>query len=224
VKLEHCVRAWAGEYGDFAVPAQTITYLSSHDDWTLWDKLVCTLDQKRRFTGYDERVIRANKLAFAMLAGCQGHLFLLSGEEFGRTKNGVKNSYNTAVTINRMDWQRCWKNRDLVEYYRGLIALRKQQPGLCDKSAAAGERILESVQLGEDAAAVRVDNGANSAYPELILAYNVGGESISIDLPKGKWAVLADGESSLLWQKPEIVAGDVKIHPMAALILGKVKA
>ena len=42
--LTHCVRGWAGAEGPFSVkaPSQTITYLSSHDDWTLWDKLVLT--------------------------------------------------------------------------------------------------------------------------------------------------------------------------------------
>ncbi len=223
-KLACCVRAWAGDCGDFAAPSQTITYLSSHDDWTLWDKLVCTMDKSRRFTGADKQVIRANKLAFAILAGCQGHLFMLSGEEFGRTKQGVKNSYNTSVTINRMDWQRCWKNRELVEYYRGLIALRKQLPGLCDKSAAAGERVLVARQLAENAAAIWMDNGAGSQYRELLLAYNASGESITFRPPKGKWAVLADGESSLLWEKPEIITGEAELPAMSALILGKIKA
>ncbi len=222
-KLACCVCGWAGECGDFAAPSQTITYLSSHDDWTLWDKLVCTLDEERRFTGYDERVIRANKLAFAILSCCQGHLFLLSGEEFGRTKEGVKNSYNTSVAINRMDWQRCAKNHDLVEYYRGLIALRRQMPALCDKSPSAGERVSAVCQLTEHAAMIRLDNGADSAWPELLVACNASEDELSFALPGGKWAVLADGESSFLWQKPEEVAGQAELQPMSVLILGKIR-
>jgi len=222
-KLASCVCAWAGDFGDFSAPSQTITYLSSHDDWTLWDKLVCTLDTNRRFTGFDKQVIRANKLAFAILAGCQGHLFMLSGEEFGRTKQGVKNSYNVSVSINRMDWQRCRKNRELVEYYRGLIALRKQLPGLCDKSAQAGERLLVVRQLGTDAAAIWLDNGAGSKYRELLLAYNASGVPVTFLPPKGKWTVLADGESSLLWQQPQTISGEAVLAPMSAMILGKAK-
>ena len=222
-QLACCVRAWAGNCGDFAAPSQTITYLSSHDDWTLWDKLVCTLDSSRSFTGFDPRVIRANKLAFAMLAGCQGHLFLLSGEEFGRTKDGVKNSYNASVRINRMDWQRCWQNRELVEYYRGLITLRKQLPALCDKSAEAGERIRTVRQLGKAAAAIWLDNDADSVYPELLLVYNASAQSGKLNLPKGKWAVLADGDSSFLWQQPEKISGSATVSAMAAMILGKIK-
>ena len=223
-ELVSCVRAWAGEYGDFATPFQSITYLSSHDDWTLWDKLVCTLDHRRDFTGLTDKVIRANKLAFAILTGCQGHLFLLSGEEFGRTKQGVKNSYNAAIEINRMDWQRCGENQRLVEYYRGLIALRKQLPGLRDKSAAAGERILDHRQFSRDCAAVLLDNDRESAWPEIILAYNAGAMPVAVNLPQGQWAVLADEDSSLLWQQPERIGGIASIPAMGALILGRVRA
>ena len=222
-QLVRCVRAWAGSHGDFAVPSQTITYLSAHDDWTLWDKLVCTLDKTRSFASLDERVLRANKLAFALLAGCQGHLFMLSGEEFGRTKQGVKNSYNSPLNINQMEWLRCEKNQELVAYYRGLIALRKQLPGLCDKSARAGERLLDSCQIGKNAAAIHLDNGADSAWPELVLAYNASAQRVSFEPPEGQWAVLVNGESSFLWQKPDIIKDKAVMPPMSALILGKVK-
>ena len=223
-KLTRCIQAWAGPHSDFAAPSQTITYLSSHDDWTLWDKLICTMDESRNFSGSDKRVIQANKLAFAMLACCQGHLFLLSGEEFGRTKLGVKNSYKSPVELNRMDWQRSYENRELAEYYRGLIALRKELPGLCDKSATAGMRVIKTFQLAQDAAAVLLNNGENSLYPELLLSFNASQQVVNFDLPAGNWAVLADGKSSLLWQKPETVTGKAAIQPMTALILGKMKA
>lgn len=215
--LADCLRAWTR--GDFATPAQCIAYLSAHDDWTLWDKLTCTLDDSRSFTGTNPAVLRANRLAFAMLAGCRGHLFMLSGEEFGRTKQGVKNSYNAPLSINQMDWQRCAKNHDLVEYYRGLIALRKQMPGLCDKSAK--ERLLVARQLGQDAAGFLLDNSGDSAYPQMLLAYNASNMPLTFDLPAGRWAVLADGESSFLWQTPQALTGEATLAPMSALFLGE---
>ena len=220
-RLANCVRAWAGEYGDFATPYQTITYLSSHDDWTLWDKLICTMDEGRNFAGSDPRVIRANKLAFAMLACCQGHLFMLSGEEFGRTKLGVKNSYKSPVALNRMDWQRSYDNRELVEYYRGLIELRQQLPGLQDKTADAHLRVLDVCQLTQDAAAIRLDNGKESPWTELLMCFNASRQEVTLNLPQGSWAILADGESSLKWQNPQAITGQAILPPMTTLILGK---
>ena len=222
-KLANCVLGWAGDRGAFAMPSQTISYLSSHDDWTLWDKLVCTLDKSRNFTGLDPRVLHANKLAFAMLAGCQGHLFLLSGEEFGRTKNGVKNSYNSPIAINRMDWQRCAANRELVEYYRGLIALRKQLTCLQDKSAEAGKRLCSANQPGPECACVILDNGTDSPWEQVLLACNASDRPVRIALGDSSWAVLADGKSSYLWQQPETISGETMIPAMSAMILGRVK-
>ena len=222
-KLARCVRAWAGECGDFIAPSQTITYLSSHDDWTLWDKLVCTMDAKRNFTGYDAKIIAANKLAFAMLSMCQGHLFMLSGEEFGRTKKGVKNSYNSPLNINAMDWQRCAKNQALVDYYRGMIALRKQLPALQDKTALAGSRILGLRQKGDQAASIMLDNGADSRYTQLLPCYNASDKAVPLNLPKGSWAVLADEKSSFLWEAPATISTKTEIPAVGVLILGKCK-
>ena len=222
-KLARCMGAWADADGEFAAPSQAITYLSAHDDWTLWDKLVCTLDANRDFSGCNAQVMRANKLAFAMLACCQGHLFLLSGEELGRTKKGVKNSYKSPLSINAMDWQRCRKNRELVAYYQGLIALRKQLPALCDKSADAAKRVKSVFQLREKVAAFLVNNEGAGDFSQLLLAYNASEQTTSFHLPKGEWAVLADGESSMLWQQPEIVTGRMVLPAMSALILGEVQ-
>ena len=222
-RLACCTLGWAGDCGDFARPSQTITYLSSHDDWTLWDKLVSTLDPKRDFTGCGEKVLRANRLAFAILAGCQGHLFMLSGEEFGRTKQGVKNSYCSPLSINAMDWQRSCKNAALTDYYRGLIALRKRLPALTDKSANAGGRLICVRQLAQDAAALLLDNGPDSNWSQLVLAVNASDAAVEFNLPAGEWAVLADGESSFLWQKPASLSGRATIQPMSAMYLGLTK-
>ncbi len=202
-RLACCVKGWAGESPDmpFRSPAQTISYLSCHDDWTLFDKLMATMDGGGAYDAPPERVLRANRLAAAMLFCCQGHLFLLSGEEYGRTKRGIKNSYCSPLSVNRFDWARAWERREQVEYYRGLIALRKRLPGLCDKSVLAGERLLEAVQAAPGTALLRMDNrGEGSAYDQLCLIFNTSSRDACVRLPQGRWALLADGESSFLWE------------------------
>ena len=223
--LACCVRGWSGESALYLAPSQTITYLSCHDDWTLWDKLVYSMEgAEGNFAGSEERILQANRLATAMMMCCQGHLFFLAGEEFARTKLGVKNSYCSPVSINRMDWQRCADNAALVEYYRGLIALRKQLPGLCDKTAAAAGRIICAKQVGENAAAVWMhNNGEGSAYAEILTMFNASASDVPVALPNGTWAVLADGTDSFLWKNPQAVEGTVTLPKMSAMILGKVK-
>ena len=225
--LACCLRGWAGPYAAFSAqtPAQTITYLSSHDDWTLWDKLVLTMDPERRYDEPLKSALRANRLAATINFCCQGHLFLLSGEEFARTKAGIRDSFSSPVDINRLDWRRAWNWRELVEYYRGLIALRKRLPGLCDKSASAPDRIGAVSAPAEDCVTARVDNrGGDGRWPELFLIFNAGEREVLVPLPPGDWQVLVDGESSTLWQDDEtqLRRNTAAVSAMTALLLGRV--
>jgi len=222
--LACCVRGWAGKDMPFEAPSQTITYLSSHDDWTLWDKLVCSMHGDRRFAPKREDVLRANKLAAAIGCCCQGRLFMLSGEDFGRTKLGVRNSYRSPLRINRLDWKRRVRFRDLAEYYRGWILLRKQLPGLCDKKETAQHRLLEANEIAPGAAAVLLDNsGKESRYAQLLILVNTRQDECTAYLPDGDWLILGDGESSMRWKKPKAAPQTYTMAPVTLTLLGKMQ-
>ncbi len=222
--LAGCVRGWCGReyaYHMFDAPSQTISYLSSHDDWTLWDKLVYSMHGDKRFAARREDVLKANKLAAAILFSCQGRLFMLSGEDFGRTKHGVRNSYRSPLSINRLDWKRASRFRELTEYYRGLIALRKKLPGLCDKRPQARGRLMEIVSPIRGAGAIRLDNrGKGTKYSEIMILINTVQQPCTLALPQGEWDILVDGQSSFLWKKPQSVFGEAEAAAGTALILG----
>ncbi len=223
-KLASCLTAWTGEDGAFQDPGQVITYLSCHDDWTLWDKLVYTMDPQKDFHAISKEILRANKLAAAICFCCQGRLFLHGGEEFGRTKGGIKNSYCSPAEVNQFDWSRAGDNRELVEYYRGLIALRKQLPGVIDLSPTARERLLWVENLNGSCAVAALDNrGGTSPWEQLLLVFNCGTEPIEYEVPHGTWQVLADGESTFLWQE-ERIADRFTVPCQSALILGRYSA
>ncbi len=218
--LAKCLTAWVGEHGYFQNPGQTITYLSCHDDWTLWDKLVYTMDPRKKYGELDERIIRANKLAAAIYFSCQGRLFMHAGEEFGRTKEGIKNSYCSSAEVNRIDWNRAWENRDLVDYYRGLIALRKQLPGVVDLTATACKRLLWVENEGAHCAVASMDNrGGDSPWDQLLFVFNCGDESMEYTVPQRTWQVLVDGESSFRWQE-EQMGERFTVPGQSAMILG----
>ncbi len=215
-KLARCVTGWAGEGLPNRAPSQTVNYLSCHDDWTLWDKLSAV------GPGWSEDdLLRQNRLAAAILFSCQGSLFFLAGEEFARTKNGVKNTYRSSPELNRLDWERAWANEELADYYRGLIALRKQLPGLRDKSPNAGARLLDADQFTERCAGVLLDNAGDSPWRRLCLIFNGGENTVDAELPEGVWDVLADGDSSWRWQAPYQLRSSAMLGPASALILGQ---
>ena len=222
-----CVRGWVscGDAFPVKAPSQTITYLCCHDDWTLWDKLVLALDPNLDYAKNAPDILRANRLAAAMLFCCQGHLFMLSGEEFGRTKMGVRNSYRSPLAINRIDWKRAKENAALVDYYKGLIALRKTLPGLCDLSENAAGRIRAVWHPMGGVGVIELDNtgknGEGSAYDTLLMIFNTTKETARVELPQSTWRVLADGENSGLWRGTYNAEGSAEAAPVSALILGR---
>ncbi len=106
--------------------SQSVNYASCHDNMTLYDKLVTSsLPDGSDYTQRNEDLVSKNKLAAAIIFTSQGVPFMLSGEEFGRTKEGDSNSYKSDVKINALNWDNLNKYRSLVEYYKGLINIRK---------------------------------------------------------------------------------------------------
>ena len=202
------------------IPNRNIPYLSCHDDWTLWDKLVYTMDPNRQFLGSNPELRKASRLAAAMLFCCQGRPFFLAGEEFARTKGGIKNSYCSSSEINRLDWARAWENRFLVDYYRGLIALRQQLPAFTDKSAEAGKRLLWAKDFGPNCAGVCLDNRDGTRWPRLLAVFNCSDVPCSLPLPEGRWQLLCDGDSSFRWQQNVPLSERCTLQPGTALILG----
>ena len=222
--LACCVRGWAHTGAVFPVetPAQTITYLSAHDDLTLWDKLTLTLDPQCDFGALSPRTLRANRLAAAINFFCQGRPFFLLGEEAARTKRGDHNSYRSGTQVNRIDWRRAWDAQALVDYYRGLIALRKQLPALCDKGKDAASRIADVYAPADGTAVIVLDNrGRRSRYARVLLAVNVREEARRVALPQGSWLTLCDGGDAFCWQDPQPIAGEAELPPVSAMILGQ---
>ncbi len=160
----HAACAWTdgGRMFRAKSPSQVVSYLSAHDNLTLWDKLVATLGPKSSYTARSEQVVQAGKMAAAVYFTCQGRIFFLGGEEAARTKQGDKNSYCSAPEINQIDWKRVYEYEDLLSYYRGLIAFRKRLPGLYDKSPDAGKRIQGGRIIAEGVVQFCVQNQSDA--------------------------------------------------------------
>lgn len=104
-------------------PYNTITYAECHDNNTLWDRL--TLSHN---TATESQKKAMHKLAYSIVLTSQGIPFLHAGGEFLRTKYGVENSYNSADSINQIDWSLKTTNIDIFNYVKALINLRKNHP------------------------------------------------------------------------------------------------
>ena len=205
-------------------PSQIVSYVSAHDNFTLWDKLLCVRYEKPEFTARDTVALAQNRLAAGIYLTSFGLPFMQAGEEFARTKKGVGNSYRSSPALNRLDWNRAEQYHALVDYYRGLLALRAAFPRLGSTDRHAPEALqffaLEQPLVGWTLPAVWGDGAAWSA---LCVFYNPTDTACTVSLPAGQWKLLSDGTSSSLWRGPSrIFTGKAPLAPYSATIFGAV--
>ena len=205
-------------------PSQIVSYVSAHDNFTLWDKLLCVRYEKPEFTARDTVALAQNRLAAGIYLTSFGLPFMQAGEEFARTKKGVGNSYRSSPALNRLDWNRAEQYHALVDYYRGLLALRAAFPRLGSTDRHAPEALqffaLEQPLVGWTLPAVWGDGAAWSA---LCVFYNPTEIACTVPLPAGQWKLLSDGTSSSLWRGPSrIFTGNAPLAPYSATVFGAV--
>ena len=205
-------------------PSQIVSYVSAHDNFTLWDKLLCVRYEKPEFTARDSVALAQNRLAAGIYLTSFGLPFMQAGEEFARTKKGVGNSYRSSPTLNRLDWNRAEQYHALVDYYRGLLALRAAFPRLGSTDRRAPEALqffaLEQPLVGWTLPAVWGDGAAWSA---LCVFYNPTDTTRTVPLPAGQWKLLSDGTSSSLWRgASRVFTNKAPLAPYSATILGAV--
>ena len=205
-------------------PSQIVSYVSAHDNFTLWDKLLCVRYEKPEFTARDTVALAQNRLAAGIYLTSFGLPFMQAGEEFARTKKGVGNSYRSSPALNRLDWNRAEQYHALVDYYRGLLALRAAFPRLGSTDRHAPEALqffaLEQPLVGWTLPAVWGDGAAWSA---LCVFYNPTDTTRTVSLPAGQWKLLSDGTSSSLWRgQSRIFTNKAPLAPYSATILGAV--
>ena len=205
-------------------PSQIVSYVSAHDNFTLWDKLLCVRYEKPEFTARDSVALAQNRLAAGIYLTSFGLPFMQAGEEFARTKKGVGNSYRSSPALNRLDWNRAEQYHALVDYYRGLLALRAAFPRLGSTDRHAPEALqffaLEQPLVGWTLPAVWGDGAAWSA---LCVFYNPTETACTVSLPAGQWKLLSDGTSSSLWRgQSRVFTNNAPLAPYSATILGAV--
>ena len=198
-------------------PNHIISYVSCHDNHTLWDKLTIT-------TGDEAERRKQNKLSAAIYMSCQGRVFIYSGEEYLRTKNGEHNTFNMPIGLNKMDWELTEKNKDMVSFYKELIGLRKEMTGLCDKSKTAKDNITTFVKE-EGLLGVKVANKETSlvkaVYKEALIIFNANKEERTVTLPEGNYKLLINTVKKNNEGADIIVSNEINVSGITALFLGK---
>lgn len=131
-------------------PANSINFIACHDGFTLMD-LVSYNGKHNAANGEDNRDGIDDNLSWncgaegptedagvrafrkrqirnfaSILFLSRGVPMLLAGDEFGRSQDGNNNAYCQDNPIGWLDWSLLEANRDLYDFFKGMIALRKR--------------------------------------------------------------------------------------------------
>ena len=183
-KVNYSNAPWALE------PWQSINYVSCHDNHTLFDKLKISKPKAD-----SEELIAMDKLANAIVLTSQGTPFLHAGVEMLRTKNGEHNSYNLPDSINQINWNWKTEHKEVFEYYKNLISLRKAHPAFYMKNAADVVNNL-NFQTVKDGIVTYIikDNANNDDWKNILVIYNAKNKTIFHEI-KGTWQEGVSGDN-----------------------------
>jgi pullulanase len=183
-KVNYSKAPWTNE------PWQSISYVSCHDNHTLYDKLKISRPDA------DETTIKAmHKLANAIVLTSQGTTFLHAGTEMLRTKNGEHNSYNLPDNINQINWSRKSDQIDVVNYYKNLIKLRKAHPAFRMHKADDVRANLSIINNKNGIVSYQLNNNANGdKWKNIQVIYNANPSKIKFELD-GIWNVAVVGDN-----------------------------
>ena len=191
-------------------PGQSVNYVEVHDGYTLWDKLNAT-----NTLGVPTSVVQKwDRQAAAITFLSNGMPFIQAGQEFLRSKKGEHNSYSPpqAITtvagklaweldVSSLKWNQAYTNKSIVDYYKGLIKLRKEHPLLrLDNNAAIDGRFKWAPAVtGANTLGFYYDQGnlVGDSWTNIAIGINPNGSDQTLTLPNsGTWYVVVNGTAA----------------------------
>lgn len=200
--------------GLFLNPTQTVNYVESHDNHTLWDKLeACEQDN----------IEQRHRLATAMVILAQGIPFIHSGQEFFRTKKGVGNSYKSPDEINWLDWDRRDAHLVNIRYLKGIISIRNSHRAFRLPEAALIRKHLHFLPLPAPLLCYRFSEvGIFGTWQEIIICINPTIDRRIVPLPeKVGWKILANHQQASATPISEIREKCVEIEACSLLVAAR---
>jgi pullulanase len=179
-------------------PLQSVNYIESHDDKALVDEL--SDDPKhdgRNLTGRD---LRIHKLGATLLFTSLGMPMITEGQTFLRSKHGIRNTYNKGDALNAIRWNDRERPiaREVMEYYRQVIALRQSKEGRAFRTThIPAEDYVRFVDHADpNVLGYFMNANKQEAAPTFLVLMNAGqaAATVEVDVPAGAWAQVGDGE------------------------------
>ncbi len=224
--------------GLFQKKEHAVNYLESHDGYTLGDfirlglgyvgkeEVVKDIDQNAALS---ETKLKLNKLGALFLLTSQGITMIHQGQEFARSKviptdNEIQdahkgmldhNTYNKDNSVNYINYDHADMNSELLQYYQGLIELRKTYSAFRRAdykninffNVTDNEFALGYLVKHEDQNFIVLFN----ANPDLKEEFN---------LPKGEWEIIVNEKEAGI-ESIDTVEQKIILEPSTGMVLRK---
>jgi pullulanase/glycogen debranching enzyme len=217
--------------GQYIRSAHSVNYLECHDSHTFGDRLRITggfVDKDKKITNtqknalVQDKLLAMNKLGALFLFTSQGITFIHEGQEWARSKVVAEttvpdehvgkidhNSYEKDNETNWLNWNEREMNRELVDYYKGLIELRKQY----SEFRHSKPEDFEFMDVGEKVAVAYI---LKDRFVVILNGENE--DTLELDKPAGQWNILAD-EKLVNLENQQLVSNKIIVPPSSGIVL-----
>jgi pullulanase len=193
-RFEHFVKGAPDSFA--AWPAQTVNYTESHDDKTWIDAITENADGNGQQPTIDD--CRRTHLMCAILMTSIGMPMLAAGQDFMRSKQGVRNTYLRG-DLNALNYLRMYRFPGTHAYFADWIAFRRSERGrLFRQYSRPGEEFFRFWFAADSTAAATLYN-ADRSQGRLRLLFAANPTLQDAEIPVGaaahaNWRQLADHE------------------------------
>ncbi len=226
------------QYGLFQKPEHAVNYLESHDGYTFGDFIRIGLGDVRKdgvIKDVDKNAVltqtqlKLNKLGALFLFTSRGITMVHSGQEFAQSKviplnikeddshKGMidHNTYDKDNETNYINYNHAQLNKDLLEYYQGLIEMRKT----FESFRRAKYRDVEFFETKNNPFALAYS--VNYKDESLLVLMNANPKlSEEFILPEGKWDVLVNPDKAGI-KSLSLIIDKLVVKPSTGYVLKK---
>ena len=185
-------------------PFKAVNYVECHDNHTMWDKNRVICFEEPRSSRMKKQV-----LSLAMVLLAQGTPFIHCGQEFGRTKHNLGNTYNRSDYFNMIDYHRRNDFEVVVEQFKALTRIRREHSSFRLNTA---EKILTNVSTETIEDKVLVYR-TRDEHESLVSFFNPTDQCFSYNLNQNA-KVLFDSD---LLNPP--ITNSIKIPPLSVIVV-----
>lgn len=225
--------------GQFQQIGHSVNYLESHDDYTFGDfvrigtKAASDSTKIKNIESHirlNQQQLKINKLGALFLFVSQGATMIHQGQEFARSKVIAQtdlpdknqgqidhNSYNKDNQTNWINYGHRDINRELYDYYKGLIQLRKDYPVLSKSPRKSVKFLRCSNPLGIGFWIDKKKSGTK--FDILVLMNGNPSKPVKFRLPNGQWDVIVNDKKAGTAIIENNIQGEIKIPGTSGMVL-----